>query len=281
MQLAVYPGCSARSTGKEYDLSTRAVFAALGVNLHELEDWNCCAASSAHVTNRTLALALPARNLAIAQKAGLDMLTPCAACYSRHKAADYYMRYDPAKKERLEELVEFEYTGQVRVRPPIDVVLTDIGLGKVRARVQRPLSGLRVVAYYGCLLVRPPEIAQFDDPEHPVVMNQLLRALEADVRPWSYATDCCGGGLNLTKSSVAYRLVGRLIRMAREAGAEGIVTACPLCQVALEMRQSGEERMPVVYFTELMGLAFGLEGATRWWPKHLIDPRPWLAGALS
>jgi len=282
MELNYYPGCSATSTGQEYDRSVRAVFKVLGVELHELDDWNCCGASSAHSTNRALAAALPARNLAIAQRSGLDMLAPCAACYSRHKAADHILRHDPQKRGRIEEQVGFSYTGQVHVRPPVDVVLTDIGLDKVRARVTKPLKGLKVVSYYGCLLVRPPEIAEFDDPEHPVMMDQLLLALGADVKSWSYATDCCGGGLNLTKSSVAVRLVGRLTDFAREAGAEALVTACPLCQVSLEMRQAGNgPKMPVVYFTELMGLAFGLEGTDGWWGKHLIDPRPWLFGILD
>lgn len=280
MELNYYPGCSAGSTGKEYDLSTRAVLKALDVVLHEMDDWSCCAASSAHVTDRMLALALPARNIAIAQRNGLDMLTPCAACYSRHKASDYHMRNDPEKKKELEELVGFQYSGEVHVRPPIDVILSDIGLDQVKARVKKPLKGLKVVGYYGCLLVRPPEIAEFDDPEHPVMLDQLLLALGADVKPWSYATDCCGGGLNLTKSSVAVRLVSRLTRFAREAGADAIVTACPLCQMSLEMRQQGDGKMPTVYFTELMGLAFGLDGVEKWWGKHLIDPRPWL-GSLK
>jgi heterodisulfide reductase subunit B len=276
VELTLYPGCSAGSTGQELDLSLRAVFSELDVGLHELEDWNCCGASSAHATNRALAAALPARNLAIAQETGLDLLAPCAACYSRLKAADYHLRHNPDRQREIESHVGFRYTGQVQVRPPLDVVVTDIGLDAVKARVRRPLRGLKVVGYYGCLLVRPPQITGFDDPEHPVMLDQLLLALGAEVKPWSYATDCCGGGLNLTRGSTAARLVGRLTQFAREAGADGIATACPLCQLSLEMRQGGGSRMPVVYFTELMGLAFGLDQASGWWKKHLIDPRPWL-----
>ncbi len=276
MELNLYPGCSAGSTGQELDLSLRAVFSELNVGLRELEDWNCCGASSAHATNRALAVALPARNLAIAQNSGMDLLAPCAACYSRLKTADYHLRHDSDRRSEIEGQVGFQFTGQVQVRPPLDVVVSDVGLDAVKARVRRPLRGLKVVGYYGCLLVRPPQIADFDDPEHPVMLDRLLVALGADVRPWSYATDCCGGGLNLTRARVAARLVGRLTEFAREVGAEGIATACPLCQLSLEMRQQGASRMPVVYFTELMGLAFGLDQATGWWKKHLIDPRPWL-----
>ncbi|MEN8098331.1 MAG: CoB--CoM heterodisulfide reductase iron-sulfur subunit B family protein [Chloroflexota bacterium] len=276
MRLNYYPGCSASATAQEYDLSTRAVFAELGYELDELEDWNCCGASSGHVTDRMLALALPTRNLAQAQATGNDLLTPCAACYSRHKAADHALRTADEKRVELEEIVQFEYTGQVRVRPPLEVIATEVGMDAVAARVTNPLTGLKVVSYYGCLLVRPPEVVEFDSPDYPVVMDRLLVALGADARPWGYATDCCGGGLNLTRSQTAERLVSRLIRFAREAGADALVTACPLCQMSLEMRQTDKEKMPTVYFTELMGLAFGLQNSSKWWRKHLIDPRPWL-----
>jgi heterodisulfide reductase subunit B len=139
--------------------------------------------------------------------------------------------------------------------------------------VRRPLTGLKVVDYYGCLLVRPPEVTQFDDAENPVIMSRMLTALGAEARPWSYATDCCGGGLALTRSDVAARLVQKLVARAREAGAEAMVTSCPLCQMNLEMRQDGSlQGMPIFYITELTGLAFGLDAARNWWGKHLIDP---------
>ncbi len=273
MEFSYYPGCSLHSTGLEYHLSVQAVFDALGVGLHELEDWNCCGASSAHAVSRDLALALPARNLAIAQAAGLDVVMPCAACYNRHKTADYVMRHDQEKRLFLEKAAGFEFNGQVMVRPLLDVVGNEIGLERIHSLVKRPLSGLRLVGYYGCLLVRPPEVTQFEDPDNPQLMNRLLETLGAEARPWSYATDCCGGGLSLTKSSAAARLVNRLADRAREAGAQAIVTSCPLCQMNLEMRQSGPgPRLPIFYFTELIGQAFGLEGARGWWNKHLISP---------
>jgi heterodisulfide reductase subunit B len=133
---------------------------------------------------------------------------------------------------------------------------------------------LKVVTYYGCLLVRPPEITRFEDPDDPQVMAELLCAVGAEVMPWSHATDCCGGSLSLSRSDVVQNLVGRLAERAREAGADAIVTACPLCQVNLEMRQVHKPKIPAFYFTELLGLAFGLPEAEKWWGKHLIDPRP-------
>lgn len=275
MDFSYYPGCSLHSTACEYNDSVQAVFTALGVELHELEDWNCCGASSAHSLNRALSFALPARNLAIAQRAGRDaVVMPCAACFNRHKTADYELRTNAERRAFLEKIVGFSFSGRVAVRPLMDVIGKDIGLNRISSMVKMPLAGLKAVGYYGCLLVRPAEITQFENPEHPVLMDGLLEALGAEARPWSYATECCGGGLSLTKASVAARLVNRLVERAREAGAQALVTSCPLCQVNLEMRQNrAAPRMPVFYFTELIGLAFGLEKARGWWGMHLISPR--------
>ena len=274
-----YPGCSLHSTGSEYNDSVNEVFKALGVGLHELKDWNCCGASSAHVVSRSLSLALPARNLKIAQEVGLDVVMPCAACYNRHKSADYEMRRSPEQRAFLESAAEFSFSGTIKVRPLLDVIYTDIGLEKIRAMVKKPLNGLKAVGYYGCLLVRPPEVTEFENPDNPVIMNRLLEVLGPEARPWSYATDCCGGGLSLTKSSVAAKLVNRLAERAREAGAQAIVTSCPLCQVNLEMRQVSP-KMPIFYFTELIGLALGLDKARSWWGKHLVNPTS-LLGSLN
>lgn len=274
MNYSYYPGCSLHSTGLEYGLSTRAVFQHLGLGLTELQDWNCCGASSAHVFDHTLALALPAQTLSQAQAFDRDLVIPCAACYSRLKGADHAMRNNPAMRSELESMLGFQYTGSVAVRPVMAVLAEDVGVRRISAEARHPLQGLKVVTYYGCLLVRPPEIAQFDDPDDPQVMASLMRAIGVEVRPWSHATDCCGGSLSLSRSDVVQSLVGRLASRALEAGADAIVTACPLCQVNLEMRQTAEPKIPAFYFTELLGLAFGLSDANQWFDKHLIDPRP-------
>jgi heterodisulfide reductase subunit B len=274
MDYSYYPGCSLHSTGLEYGLSTRAVFEELDIGLIELQGWNCCGASSAHALNHTLALALPARNLALAQEAGYDLVAPCAACFNRMKSADYTLRRDPDTRAEIEAIVGFQYTGEITVRPVLAVLYEDYGIQAIAARVQRPLHGLKVVPYYGCLLVRPPEVTGFDDPDHPYVMAELLDAIGVDVKPWSHATDCCGAGLSLSRTDVVQNLVGRLAERAREAGADALVTSCPLCQVNLEMRQTSEPKIPSFYITELLGLALGLPQADKWWSKHLIDPRP-------
>jgi heterodisulfide reductase subunit B2 len=278
MEFSYYPGCSLHATGLEYDLSTRAVFAALGVTLVEIEKWVCCGASSAHSDSGALAVNLPAINLALAQAANHgDLLAPCAACYNRSKAADHALRHDPAQRQAIEAAVGFQYNGAVHVKNPLEVVVSDIGLDTVKGKLRRTLAGLKVVSYYGCLLVRPPHIMQFDRPEHPVVMNHILQALGADVKEWSYAVDCCGGSGALPRVDIGKRLVTRLATAAREAGADALVTACPLCQMNLEMRQTQSPALPVFYFTELMGVALGLPETKTWWGKHLIAPAPLLA----
>jgi heterodisulfide reductase subunit B2 len=277
MEYSYYPGCSLHSTGLEYGRSTRAVFEHLGMGLVELDGWNCCGASSAHVVSHALAVALPARNLALAQAVGHDLVAPCAACFNRMKAADYYLRTDPVLRAEVESMVDFKYTGEVAVRPVMAVLYEDYGPEQISKEVRQSLAGLKVVPYYGCLLVRPPQVTQFDNPDNPQVMAALLRAAGADVQPWSHATDCCGASLSLSRADVVQNLVGRLTERAREAGADALVTACPLCQVNIEMRQTQEPKMPAFYITELLGLAFGLPEARKWWSKHLIDPRPVLS----
>jgi heterodisulfide reductase subunit B len=279
VRYAYFPGCSLHSTGLEYGRSTRAVFESLALELVELPGWNCCGASSAHALDHRLALALPARNIALAQAQGGDLVTPCAACYNRMKSADFTMRSDPARCAETEALVGFRFSGQVAIRPLLAVLFEDYGSGRLKAQVRQPLKGLKVVAYYGCLLVRPPQVAEFDDPDDPQVMAALLQACGAQVMPWSHATDCCGAGLSLSRADVVQGLVGKLAARAREAGAQALVTACPLCQVNLEMRQAAGLQLPAFYFTELIGLALGLPAATGWWRKHLIDPRPLLRAA--
>ncbi len=271
MEFSYYPGCSLHATATEYDASTRAVFEALGAALVELEDWVCCGASSAHSASANLAVSLPAVNIALAQEAGKgDLVAPCAACFNRIKAADYALRNDPERRKEIEDAVEFTYTGDVHVRHPLDVVANN--LDSVAAQVKRPLTGLKVVSYYGCLLVRPPKLMEFDNPENPVLMNRILQTLGAEVKNWSYAVDCCGGSASLPRVDIATKLVTDLAVHAREAGAEAIVTACPMCQMNLEMRQSNQPQVPIFYFTELMGLAFGLPGVGSWLGKHLIEP---------
>jgi heterodisulfide reductase subunit B len=277
MKLAYYPGCSLEATAKEYDLSTRAVCRVLEVELSELQDWNCCGATSAHSTNHLLGIALPARNLALAQQAGMDVTVPCSACYSRLKTAAHLMDRDEAVRKRMEDAIGFKYSGKIKVLSLIEALTTNIGLAKISEKVIRPLTGLKVVCYYGCLLVRPPEIAHFEQPENPSLLDELMKILGAQSMPWSDKVECCGASLGLVQSAIVRKIVSRLLKHAKEAGAQAIVTACPLCQANLEMRREKEdEGLPIFYFTELMGISFGLKDSQKWLKKHLIDPTPLL-----
>ena len=287
---AFYPGCTLHSTGVEFGASTELVCDALGIEMVELRDWNCCGASSAHSMDHTLFLALPARNLARAQEVGLDDLAiPCAACYSRTAAADLALREDEAFRARIESVLGFQYQGRVRPRNLLDILANDVSREELRARVNRPLAGLKVVSYYGCLLIRPPQYTRrWDDPEHPQAMDYVVELMGAEAVPWSYGIDCCGGSLTLNRADVVVHLVDKLARAAREAGAEAMVTACPMCMANVDGRQlyrAGPpiprppkpeyEPVPIFYFTELMALAYGLS-LKRVLGKHLVDPRPLL-----
>ncbi len=282
MKLTYYPGCSLHSTAAEYDDSTGFVCRTLGVELAELNDWNCCGASCAHATNHFLAAALPMRNLILAEQAGHDVMAPCAACYNMLKATDHAVRGQDGQamtiNTDLEEIMGAQYGATIQVRHPLEVMGSREMLRNISAKVVRPLKGLRLVAYYGCLLTRPKNIVAFDNPEHPTKMDNLLTALGAEVKRWSYKTDCCGGALALSQTAAVATLVAKLVTEAERAGAQAIVSACPLCQVNLDTRQTQVARpMPIFYFTELMGVAFGAAASGRWLQKHIIDPAPVLA----
>jgi heterodisulfide reductase subunit B len=175
VKVSYYPGCSLHGTAKEYDLSVRSVSRALGIELEEIEDWSCCGATSAHSTNFKLSVALPARDLISAEKKPLDVMIPCAACFNRFKTAEHHLQRDPALKAEIEEIVGGRYQGSVAIRNPIDILARDIGLEALAAKVVKKLTGLRPVSYYGCLLLRPPDICQFDNAENPVLLDQILQ----------------------------------------------------------------------------------------------------------
>lgn len=279
MKVSYYPGCSLHGTGKEFDLSVKAVCKELGLELKEIDDWSCCGASSAHATNFKLSVALPARDLVSAEKDdAADMMVPCAACFNRLKSTQHYLEKDASLKKEVEEIIGDTYKGTVAVRNAIDIFYNLAGTTAIRSKITKPLSGLNLASYYGCLLLRPPDICGFDDYENPVLMDEIMEALGADACKWSYKTDCCGGSLTISKTKYVVRLVDKLMMMAREAGANCLVTACPVCMANLDMRASESVRLPVFYFTELMALAMGLEGPEKWFKMHHVDPRPLLVG---
>lgn len=279
MKVQYYPGCSLHGTAKEYDQSMKAVSRALGIELQEVEDWSCCGATSAHATNYKLSVALPARNLMLAEKDNVkDVMVPCAACFNRFKSAQHHLAHDQALRTEVEGIVGGKYRGELSIKNPIDIICSNIGLDNLAAKVKKQLTGIKAVSYYGCLLLRPPEVCEFDDYENPAMLDGILNAMGAEVRPWSYKTDCCGGSLTISKTSIVVSMVDKLMTMAREAGANCIVTACPVCMANLDMRASSHLKLPVFYFTELMALALGLQGPAEWFKLHNVDPTPLVGG---
>ncbi len=278
MKVSYYPGCSLHATAKEYDQSVKAVSAALGIELKEVEDWSCCGATAAHSTNYKLSVALPARDLISAEKDAMDVMVPCAACFNRFKSAQHQLKEDPELKKEIEKVVGKPYNGSVAVRNPIDIYANDIGLDTLKSKVKKPLKGLKPVAYYGCLLLRPPEVCQFDDFENPVLLDKMMTAIGAEPKQWSYKTDCCGGSLSISRTAIVKKMADKFMTMAREADANCIVVACPLCMANLEMRASANVRIPVFYFTELIGIAMGLQGPRDWLKMHNIDAAPLMSG---
>jgi heterodisulfide reductase subunit B len=271
-EVSYYPGCSLHGTAREYDESIQAVSGLLEIQLHELENWTCCGASSAHCTDEALAVALPARNLAIAEKQGRELLVPCVACYNRFKVAERDAKDHP-------ESSGFPYRGEIPIRYALDFFCEEPLLEQTRKKIMKPLRGLKVVCYYGCLTVRPPKLTAIKDYENPQHMDRLMELLGAEAIPWSYKTDCCGASLVMTRTDIVRKLGERLLSMALEAEADCVVTGCTMCQANLDTRQQemkreggGRYELPVLYFTELMGLAFGHKDVKKWLGRHLTDP---------
>jgi len=269
MRYLYYPGCSAEATGKAYDVSTRAVFAKLGVELEELDDWNCCGATSYFSVREMESFAIAARNLSIAQSQGDDDLCViCNACYTTLAKTNRYMNESPEVFKAVTGAlgaVGRAYDGKKPVRHVMDILVNDIGLEAIADKVTRRLTGLRVAPYYGCQFSRP--MGTFDDVQFPTTMDRLFETLGADViTEYDAKTDCCGGMMMLTKAEGALRLCLELLTAAEQYGAQVIVAACPLCEMNLEAYQPKVNAMfgtdfniPVLYFTQLAGLALGVD----------------------
>ena len=276
MEVSFYPGCTAHSTGLEYSLSLHAVFDALDVNLSEIDDWNCCGGAAAHSLSHLLGLALPARNIAKAQVRDLPLAIPCPGCFNAVRRAQYALSNDADMRKKLEDILSFKYKGDLEVKAMHEVVLEQIGLDKVKGAVKRPLTGLKVVSYYGCALVRDPKVVEMGDYENPMFLDDLVVTLGGEAQDWSYKVDCCGADLGMTHGRMATEIADKLTGMAIEAEADCIMTSCGLCQINLDTKQSGKNgaKVPVLYFTELMGIAMDLPDRDEWWGKHVVNPRP-------
>jgi len=279
MKYAYYPGCSAHSTARDMHKSAVAVAGALGIDLVEPAGWTCCGATAAHQTDPVLAASLPAANLLKVQDMGLDMVANCAACYNRMKVANHEVSTDPAMRKKVSDAVGRDYDGSVKVRHIIEVLLEDVGLDNIKSAFKRSLKGLQVACYYGCLLVRPHEVTNFDDPENPTSLDRLVTAMGGVSLDWPHKVECCGGGLSMSRTDVVVSLTDSIVGMAKAAGAKCIAVSCPMCQINLDMRQQDIEKqtgtrhdMPVLYITQLLGLCLGISPGELGLNKLMVSP---------
>ena len=287
MRYLYYPGCSAEATGKAYDISARAMMEKLGVELVELDDWNCCGATSYFSVRELDSFAIAARNMAIAQAQGdEDLCVICNACYTTLAKTNRYMAESSHVFEAVNGAlgaVDRSYDGKKPIRHVMDVLINDVGIEAVQAKVTKRLTGLRVAPYYGCQFSRP--MGTFDDPQFPTTMDRLFEAMGADViTDWDAKTDCCGGMMMLTKEEGALRLCHELLAAAKQADAQVIVAACPLCEMNLEGYQPRVNKtygtdfdIPVMYFTQLAGLALGADPKQLAIDKQVVSCAPVLA----
>lgn len=277
MKTGIYPGCSLTGSARDYNESVFALAEAFELDFTQIPDWNCCGATAAHNLNKELSLALPARILALAEKNGLDeIVVPCAACYSRLVVTQNELRKDPALKNRICEVIEMDYRGSsslLNVIEWIDKYITP----KLEEKVVKKFDH-KVACYYGCLLVRPNKILNYDRAEDPQSMDVVMKKLGAEPVEYPFKTECCGAGLSISRTDIVSKLSGKIIEDAEYRGAEAIIVACPMCHSNLDMRRNDINKywnrifdIPVIFVTQAIGMAIGLPSSTTGLKRHFVD----------
>lgn len=276
MKYAYYPGCSYETTAREYDISTRIVCKNLGIELTEVPDWNCCGSTAAHSTSHLLGLSLAARNLALVEETKMDVTASCASCYQRLAMAHWELSRDETLREKVNKVIDKPYLATIRVLSILEVI-ANVGLEQIAAQVVRPLIGLKTACYYGCLLVRPASV-KIDDSENPMTMDNIMVTVGAEAVDWSYKNECCGAGLAVTNEDIVLDLTHKILKVASSVGANCLVTACPLCHFNLDIRQGKINKklgtsynLPVFYFTQLLGLAMGINPKDLGLDTHFVN----------
>lgn len=278
MEIGFYPGCSLKGTSSEYAQSTLALAKAFDINLKEITDWNCCGATAAHNLNHELAVALPARVLALAEKDGMtEIVVPCAACYNRLSVTQHELNKDKELKARVEDILQMPLSGNIKIMNVmqfIDKYIAD----KIEEKVTEPFDQ-QVVCYYGCLLVRPQEVLNFDRLEDPRSMDTLMTKIGATPMEWGYKTECCGAGFSVSRTDIVAKLSGRIVKDAVDRGAKAIIVACPMCQSNLDMRRPHIDSylkmktdIPAMYITQAIGLAVGISREELGLKKLFVTP---------
>ncbi len=279
MRIGYYPGCAITkgSSSEEYGTSVLRVSQEIGPEIEEIHDWNCCGASSAHATNHKLSTALSIRNISLAEKDGIkEILAPCPMCSQRLIISQKDIEDDEKLKKEVEDAIEMPCNGGVKVSNYLEII-KNYCMDEIANNLKKPPKDLKIASYYGCLLVRPPKVLMFDDPEDPKSMDEIVKAIGAKPVEWEFKTNCCGGGFTLSRTDVVLKLTNDILEGAAEAGADAIAVACPMCHANLDMRQKKIEKeynrkysIPIIYISQLIGLALGLEHEQLGLKKHFV-----------
>jgi heterodisulfide reductase subunit B len=284
MKVSYFPGCTLSTTGKGFDNAVRASAAAVGLELVELPEWNCCGATYPLIIDNMLELAAPAHVLVAAHDENSTLTTACTTCYNVLKRTNLFIQEHEDERERINAFIEATYEGEVEVKDIVHLLRDDVGFDAVREKVVRPLEGLKVACYYGCMVLRPPDEVAYDDPDHPQSLDNLMDALGATTVDFAHKNECCGAYLAIKDPEVTREMVYTILRSAQAAGTEAVVTNCPLCQFNLDRQQAMMQKLhaayrpvPTFYFSQLMGLALGLDASDYGWERHYIDARPLLS----
>jgi len=283
MKYGYYPGCSAKSTAPEFDASTLALIDYLHLDIKELKDWVCCGASSLHSVDKVLHIALSAMTLDAANAEERDIMVQCPACLQHVLEAKEVLSEETDLRADVVEAVGKNVASDMKIRHFTSILHDEYGIDKIREKVTTSLESLHIASYYGCLIVRPPELMQYDDPENPMVMDNLIAACGAQTVQWPFKTKCCGAGTAISDTDISLDLTYEILRMAKNNGADCIAVLCPLCHNNLDLRQKRiEERygekmdLPVFYYTQLLGLAFGLDPNMLQLNRLFVNPFPLL-----
>ena len=275
MKIGLYPGCSLKGGSTEYQDSVAALAKAFDIELVEIPDWNCCGATAAHNLDRELSLSLPARIMALAEREGLtDIVVPCAACYNRLSVTKHELAEDPALREKISSILNLKYEGTTHILNIIQFIDKFIA-DKLETKVVKPFN-YKTACYYGCLLVRPHSVLQFDRVEDPQSMDNLVKLAGGNVIDWAFKTECCGAGLSISRTDTVARLSGKIIKDAVDREAEVMVVACPMCHSNLDMRRPQINKylnekidMPILYISQVLGLAIGIDSKTLGLNRHM------------
>ncbi len=283
MNYAYYPGCSLESTSPDFHLSTQALIDFLELDIEEIPDWTCCGASAIHPDNKLLSYSLPSLTLDAANQEGKDIMVQCPACYAHLKEARHALRRKDQLTEDVIEVVGKEVESSLQIKHFSEILVHEIGLEKLQEKRVKSLEGLKIANYYGCVIVRPQKIMEYDDPENPMLMDQLVDLTGATSVDWPFKTKCCGASNSISRTDVVLDLTYEILRLAKQNGAEAISVLCPLCHINLDLRQKAIEKryhekfnLPIFYYTQLLGLSFGLDPKELALERLFVSPFPLL-----